>query len=172
VIELLVNYPNQVILMNMNNKKSNKSKNDYKAVCNSVIIESDQRKLKSKQRNGTRPDLNTLQRKFTVKSKKENDSLIMYNDDYKDHHSKKRQTINANKPKFSAGKKSDKDSLYEGRFSSRKPIKSHNGHKQSHKRSHSMNKSGMEQRYRSVPQSGHAYEHDNSKKHYNKKKLN
>ena len=57
-------------------------------------------------------------------------------------------------------------------MSSRKPFKTISTHKQSHKRSQSLNKSTIEQRYRSVPQSGHHYECDNKRKSYTKKKLN
>jgi len=143
---------------------------EAKAICNSVIIEGD--KIKSK-KTKKRPVINTLQRKFTVKNKRESDSLLVYNDDYKDSiPNNKKKHSNGNKARTGCSRRSGKDSRYEGRFSSRKPMKVPNIYKQSHKRSQSLNKSTIEQRYRSQPQGGHQYEHEHSKKAYAKKKLN
>lgn len=140
-------------------------------MCNSVIIEGEKSTMKQEPRQGKRQNINTLQKKFTVKNKKESDSLIVYNEDYRDQVPKKRQTM-AGKARASASRRSGKDSKHEGRLSSRRPLKPYTGHKPSHKRSQSLNKSTIEQRYRSVPQSGYHYEADQSKRNYTKKKLN
>jgi hypothetical protein len=112
---------------------------------------------------------NTINRKFTVKNKRESDSLIVYNDDYKDQYPKKRNTM-ATKARISASSKAAKNSKHDGRTSSRKAIKSHTGHKLSHKRSQSLHRSNNgDQRYRSVPQNGYNNEIDN-RKSYTKSK--
>lgn len=116
--------------------------------------------------------MNTLQRKFTNKNKRESDSLIVYNEDYKDNASRKRQTITANNKRASGSRRAGKESKNEGRMSSRRPVKFPAGRKNSHKRSHSLNKSTIEQRYKSVPQNGYNYENEQVKKSYAKKKLN
>lgn len=77
----------------------------------------------------------------------------------------------AAKTRISASRKSGKNSKIEGRSSSRKHIKPHTGHKLSHKRSQSLNKSNADQRYKSVPKNGYNYELDN-RKSYTKAKLN
>lgn len=116
--------------------------------------------------------MNTLQRKFTIKNKRESDSLIIYNDDYKDNAPKpKRQTM-AGKARVSGSRRSGKDNRYEGRMSSRKTLKVPNINRSSHKRSQSINKSTVETRYRSVPQNGHHNEYEKSKRAHVKKKLN
>jgi hypothetical protein len=153
-------------------KKNSKHKNDYKAVWNSVIIEGDKGKFKSKTRHGKRPEMNTLQRKFTNKNKRESDSLIVYNEDYKDNASRKRHTVTSSNKRASGSRRAGKESKNEGRMSSRRPMKSHVGHKNSHKRSHSLNKSTIDQRYKSVPQNGYNYDHEQTKKSHAKKKLN
>jgi len=66
---------------------------ESKAICNSVIVESDKSRSKRKGKHFKRPGLSTLQRKFTVKNKRESDSLLVYNDEYKDQMPKKRQTM-------------------------------------------------------------------------------
>jgi hypothetical protein len=93
----------------------------------------------------------------------------VYNDDYKDQYPKKRNTM-ATKARISASSKAARNSKHEGRTSSRKAIKSHTGHKLSHKRSQSLNKSNNgDQRYRSVPQNGYNNDIDN-RKSYTKSK--
>jgi hypothetical protein len=166
------NIQSNVLLINaIKNAQQNKNKPDVKAMCNSVIIEGEKSTLKQKPRQGKRQGMSTLQRKFTVKNKKESDSLIVYNEDYRDQVPKKRQTM-AGKARASASRRSGKESKHEGRLSSRRPLKPYTGHKPSHKRSQSLNKSTIEQRYRSVPQSGYQYEVENNKRNYTKKKLN
>ena len=144
------NLQSNMLLVNaIKNAQTNRQKHPAKAVCNSVIVH---------RAAGTK----TSQRKFTVKNKRESDSLIVYNDDYKDNMpSKKRGT---------SSRRSGKSSKHEGRVSSRKPMKKQNS-KNSHKRSQSLNKSSVDQRYRSVPQNGYNYEID-PRKSYTKAKLN
>lgn len=152
--------------------QQNKDKPASKVLCNSVnITDGEKPKSKHRARQSKRPGMSTLQRKFTVKNKRESDSLIVYNEDYKDQMPRKRNTINS-KTRISASRRSGKESKNEGRMSSRKPLKTLNATKQSHKRSQSLNKSTIEQRYRSVPQNGYNYEGDQPKKPYIKKKLN
>ena len=144
-----------------------KLKADNKSTWNSVIVESN--KSNNNYNQSKRVDMSFIQKKFTVKNKKESDSLLVYNDDYKDHLPKNQFKFKKNK---SGGRRSGKDTKIEGRMSSRKPFKTISTYKQSHKRSQSLNKSTIEQRYRSVPQSGHQYENENARKSYTKKKLN
>lgn len=96
--------------------------------------------------------------------------MLIYNDDYKDQASK--QQTSTRKVKNSGSRRCGKDTKIEGRMSSRKPFKTISTQKQSHKRSQSLNKSTIEQRYRSVPQSGYQYECENVRKSYTKKKIN
>ena len=161
-------------LLLINAMKSNNEKSSYpeqKAICNSVIIESDKVRSKRKNKHFKKPGLSTLHRKFTVKNKRESDSLLVYNDDYKDNAPKQKRQTMANKARNGGSKRAAKDHRYEGRFSSRKTLKVPNIHKQSHKRSQSLNKSTIEQRYKSVPQN-HNYDNEKSKKYHTKKKLN
>ena len=167
--EKLQNNLSLINAMKPNNNKS--SYPEQKAICNSVIIESDKVRSKRKNKHFKKPGLSTLYRKFTVKNKRESDSLLVYNDEYKDNAPKqKRQTI-GNKARNGGSKRAGKDHRYEGRFSSRKTLKVPNIQKQSHKRSQSLNKSAIEQRYKSVPQN-YKYENERSKKYNTKKKLN
>lgn len=142
---------NMLLINAIKNAQQNRGKPDTKAVCNSVIIESD--KLKQhKTRHEKRFGMSTLQRKFTIKNKRESDSLIVYDNDYKDQAPRKRQTVGS-KARVSRSRRRGKESKHKGRISTRRAVKAQTGLKTSHKRSHSLNKSTIETRYRSVPQS-------------------
>lgn len=138
-----------------------------------MIIEGDRiKKTHHRPRHTKRPGMKVSNRKFTTKNKRESDSMILYNDDYKDYLPKKRTTISS-KSKVSRSRRSGKALKHEGRISSRKPQKSHHASKGTHKRSQSLNKSNTDQRYKSVPQNGYHHEHENkTKKNFIKAKFN
>ena len=81
------NLQSNILLVNAIKRASKKKiKQDPEAVWNSVIIERERIKYKNpKGRHSKKPGINPSNRKFHAKNKRESDSLILYNDDYKDH---------------------------------------------------------------------------------------
>ena len=61
-----------------------------KITSNSVITRTDKNRTNYKQ--FKRPEMTTLNRKYTIKNRKENEALLIYNDEYRDHNSKKKKT--------------------------------------------------------------------------------
>lgn len=97
--------------------------------------------------------------------------MIMYNDDYKDQLPKKRNNI-SNKSR--GNRRSRRVLKNEGKVSNRRPQKSNNALKGSHKRSQSFNKSNTD-RYQSVQHNGyHQVNEDKqkTKKNFTKTKFN
>ena len=160
------NIQNNLFLMNAIKNTGHKTSYPQKSICDSVIIESEKHHKKrsgAKNKHFKKPGMNTLQRKFTSKNKRESESLLIYNDEYKDQAPKQKRSTIQYKSRTGGSRRTNKDHKREGRFSSRKTLKVPNVHRQSHKRSQSLNKSNIEHRYRSVPHNPN-YEHERQPK--------
>jgi hypothetical protein len=93
------NMQSNLLLINaiQNAAKKKAFKHNNEAISNSVIIEGDRIKYKKAKRHSKYPRMNVSNRKFNAKSKKTNDSQILYSEDYKDYMPKKRQILAGNK---------------------------------------------------------------------------
>ncbi|CAI2368223.1 unnamed protein product [Moneuplotes crassus] len=129
------------------------------AISNSVIIENDKIKY-NKSKRSKYPRMNVSNRKFTIKGKKDPESQLLYNEDYKDYIPKKRNTTSSKRGN-SGSRRSKKNLKHDGKVSNRKTNLLCHGYKGSHKRSQSLNKSNTDSRYKSVPHS--SYQNDNEK---------
>ena len=163
------NMNNNPTLINVINEVVHRIKSDKANTSNSAIAIMIKIELITNSLN--KPGMNTLNRKLTIKSRKDNEKSLIYNDDYKDQHSKKRQTFVGNL-RVESIKKGGKSIKNEERVGFKKPFKTLNSSKQSHKRSQSLNKSINDQRYRSVPQTVQQIEGSSVSKNYAKQRLN